>query len=253
MRRGPCLLLSTFVLVACQASSPTPVVPTTPVPPTPTTTATPSATPTLTPTPTPTPTPIGTEVRVAVERRTTDAATEGFVKAVMATLADERGWSRAGFRFVLDAEAEFEIILAEGSEVDRLCLPYDTFGKYSCQNGPVVALNADRWREATPSWTASLDDYRTMLVNHEVGHLLHLHHPRPQCPGPGWPAPVMMQQSTELGDCMANPWPLPWEVDLAAEQGEPLAPPADHDVSDHRPVPPQQEQDLSSPRAAATN
>ena len=29
--------------------------------------------------------------------------------------------------------------------MDRLCRPYDTYGKYSCQNGPVVAFNADRW------------------------------------------------------------------------------------------------------------
>lgn len=190
-----------------------------------------------------TPTPTGTVVPVRVERRTTDAATADFAATVLDVLTDERGWVRADFLFVEDPDAPYSIILAEGDEVDRLCLPYDTGGRFSCQNGPVVALNADRWRSATLSWTGSLDDYRVMLVNHEVGHLLHLHHPRPQCPGPGWPAPVMMQQSTELGECTANPWPLPWEVALAGEGREPLAPPAEHDVSDHRPVPPKQRQE----------
>lgn len=184
-----------------------------------------------------------TVVRYRVERRTSDVATVGFEDTVDAILSDPRGWARAGFDLVRDDDGPYLVVLAEGSEVDALCRPYDTRGTYSCQNGPVVALNADRWRTATPTWTADLDAYRTMLVNHEVGHLLHLHHPDPQCPGEGLPAPVMMQQSTELGRCTANPWPLPWEVALAAERREPLAPSADHAVGDHRPSPPPEEQD----------
>ena len=68
------------------------------------------------------------------------------VEVVEATLADTCGWNRARFRFVRDETAPYVILLAEGDEVDRACLPYDTYGKYSCQNGPAVALNADRWR-----------------------------------------------------------------------------------------------------------
>lgn len=176
---------------------------------------------------------------IRIESRVDDHPTAEFRAVSEAILTDARGWERAGFVFDIDApDAPFRLVLAEGSEVDELCWPLDTGGKYSCQNGSVVALNADRWRTATPSWTGTLDEYRTMLINHEIGHLLHLHHPLPQCPGPDLPAPVMMQQSTELGDCLANPWPLQWEVELAARQAEPLAPPADHDVSDHRPSPP---------------
>lgn len=188
--------------------------------------------------------PAGTVVRLRIERQTDDVATADFVATALDVLTDDRGWRRAGFAFELDEDAPFLLVLAEPAEVDRLCLPYDTGGRFSCQNGPVVALNADRWRQATETWTGSLAAYRTYLVNHEVGHLLHLHHPRPQCPGAGLPAPVMLQQSTELGACTANPWPLPWEVDLAATRAEPLAPPADHGVDDHRPSPPPQEQDL---------
>ena len=209
------------------------------------------------PVPTPTPTPstvaqptqpnepgvrvtesAGTVVRVRVQRRTQDAATSGFARTVMAVLNDPRGWPRGDVAFVRDATARYRIVLAEGPVVDRLCLPYDTEGRYSCQNGPTVALNADRWRGATPSWPLDLQAYRVMLVNHEVGHLLHLHHPQPQCPGRGLPAPVMTQQSTTLDDCDANPWPLAWEIDLLRQRAEPFAPPARHDPSDHRPSPP---------------
>jgi hypothetical protein len=162
-------------------------------------------------------------VAYRVENR---AGISGFAAAVDRTLTDPRGWSRAGFRLVQRADATYRVVLAGAAEVDRLCLPYDTYGKYSCQNGPVVALNADRWRTATPEWTGDLATYRQMLVNHEVGHLLGQHHPpKPQCPVPGRAALVMSQQSTELNGCRPNPWPLPAEIARAARHDLPLAPP----------------------------
>lgn len=179
----------------------------------------------VTSTTTTTTTPPVIAINYRVERRTDDDATAAFVDVVESTLADPRGWTRARFRFVRDDSGPYLIVLAEGDEVDRLCLPYETYGQYSCQNGPVVALNADRWREATPKWTGDLATYRQMLVNHEVGHLLGQKHPRQQCPVQGQPAPIMNQQSTELDGCLPNPWPLPWEVELAARHDRPLAPP----------------------------
>jgi len=178
-----------------------------------------------TPTPTTVAGPAPVVVRYRVERRTSDAATADFEAVVRATLSDPRGWTRAGFLLVPDPAAEFRVVLAEGPEVDRLCLPYETFATYSCQLGPVVALNADRWRAATPQWTGDLAGYRVMLVNHEVGHLLGQKHPAVQCPGAGQPAPVMAQQSTELRGCRPNPWPLDSEIERAARHDLPLAPP----------------------------
>ncbi|MEO5679488.1 MAG: DUF3152 domain-containing protein [Acidimicrobiales bacterium] len=165
------------------------------------------------------------EVAYRLERRTSDPATAGFEALAQATLGDPRGWARAGFRLVPRPDAPFTVVLAEGPVVDALCLPYDTYGLYSCQNGPTVALNADRWRTATPKWTGTLDDYRRYLVGHEVGHLLGLHHPGQQCPAAGRPAPLMAQQSTELNGCLPNPWPLDAEVDQGRRRPADLAPP----------------------------
>ena len=159
-----------------------------------------------------------------LERRTTDEATADFEAVTESTLGDPRGWVRAAFVFDRRDDAPYLVVLAEGDEVDRLCRPYDTYGRYSCQNGPVVALNADRWRTATPKWTGDLADYRRMLVNHEVGHLLGMRHPSPQCPRPGERAPIMNQQSTELNGCLPNPWPLDGEIGVAARHDRKLAP-----------------------------
>ena len=183
--------------------------------------------------------PTGTPVPLRVVSHADDVATADFRAVVADILLDPRGWQRAGFVFTFDdPDAPYQLILGEADEVDELCLPMDTYGAYSCQNGPVVALNADRWRTATDPWEGTLADYRRMLVNHEVGHLLHMHHPSPQCPALDLPAPVMAQQSSGAAPCTENPWPLQWEVDLAAEQREPLAPPASHDTRDHQPSPP---------------
>ncbi len=165
------------------------------------------------------------EVAYRLERHTADPATSSFEAVAQATLSDRRGWARAGFRLVRRPDANFTVVLAEGPEVDARCLPYDTYGQYSCQNGPTVALNADRWRAATPKWTGTLDDYRRYLVGHEVGHLLGLHHPDVQCPAVGRAAPLMAQQSTELNGCLPNPWPLDGEVEAGRRRPAELAPP----------------------------
>ncbi|MEM9563383.1 MAG: DUF3152 domain-containing protein [Actinomycetota bacterium] len=172
-------------------------------------------------------------MRLHLDRRVDDEATAGFAALVESVLTDPRGWEQAGFVFTFAdtaTDAAYTVVLAEGDEVDELCLPYDTFGRFSCQIGPVVALNADRWRTAVESWPASLDEYRTMLVNHEVGHLIGQHHPAVRFPGDGQPAPVMAQQSSGVAPCLANPWPRPWEIACARTRLEPLAPPYERDI-----------------------
>src|SRR4051794_39807892 len=161
-------------------------------------------------------------IRYRVERHAGDDATANFEAVGDATLNDPRGWTRAGVVFRRAGDAPYAILLGEGPEVQQRCRPYDTYGKYSCQIGPLVAVTADRWRSATPEWTGDVATYRQMVIDHEVGHLLGLHHRA--CPTPGTPAPVMLPQSTELHGCLANPWPLPDEVARVARHDLPLAP-----------------------------
>ena len=211
------------------STAPTSRAPTSTAPPTSTTTSTTSP---ITTTTDPPPEVTTVAIRIKLERRVTDTESEGFESFVEEVLRDPRGWQQAGFLFSFSAdEYDYTVVLAEPSGVDEMCAPYRTGGQYSCQIGPVVALNAERWRHATGSWPASLAEYRTMLVNHEVGHLLGQHHPAAQCSEAGESAAVMSQQSKGVGTCVANPWPLPWEITCASQHLEPLAPPYEPTVT----------------------
>lgn len=129
-------------------------------------------------------------------------------QVVAAILADPRGWQPiAGVTFqqVADpAQAEFTISIGSPPTVDRMCAPARTGGTWSCRLGTDVVLNSNRWLFMTPTYS-DLGAYRGYMVNHEVGHFLGHDHER--CAGPGRKAPVMLQQSMDLGGCVANAWP----------------------------------------------
>lgn len=150
---------------------------------------------------------------------TYDVSTKGVVTAGIAefkqqanaTLNDQRGWARMGVTFQeVESGGQFTLILAEASQVG---LYAGCSAEYSCNVGRYVIINQDRWTGATPSWNGaggSLRDYRHMVVNHETGHWLG--HGHASCGGAGQAAPVMQQQSINLGVCSFNPWPLTSEL-----------------------------------------
>lgn len=163
-------------------------------------------------------------VRLHFESQVDDVPVADLTAQALAILNDPRGWSQAGFTFVADDNGPYRVVLAEGSVVDQLCLPLRTFGTVSCQNGPVVGLNADRWRTAVDHWVLGVEVYRGYLVNHEVGHLIGQRHPKPRCPVAGRPAGVMEQQTAGLEGCIGNPWPRDWELDYARQRPVVYAP-----------------------------
>jgi hypothetical protein len=163
-------------------------------------------------------------VGLRFESRVDDVSTAELSSTALAILNDPRGWGRAGYSFADRPASVYVVVLAEGPEVDALCLPLRTGGTVSCQNGPIVALNADRWRHAVDHWDRTLADYRGYLVNHEVGHLIGQRHPLPRCPIPGRPAGVMEQQTGSLRGCTGNPWPRDWEIELARSRPTVYAP-----------------------------
>jgi hypothetical protein len=157
-----------------------------------------------------------------------DVRTGELEAVVMAILTDARGWGRAGFDFRTDETSELTAVLAEPSRVDELCLPLETRGAASCQNGAVVALNAELWRNASDDWDGTVAGYRTYLVNHEIGHLLGLRHPRTRCPSDATRSAVMEPQTGGLV-CPGNGWPLGWEIEWASNRPAEIGPLPDWD------------------------
>ncbi|WP_217140045.1 DUF3152 domain-containing protein [Streptomyces sp. AC627_RSS907] len=134
-----------------------------------------------------------------------DVATE-----VERVLADERGWTadgKVGFRRVSGGASDFRVRLATAATVDDICGQYglDTGGEVNCNVGQDVMVNLKRWLLATEYYADDVTSYRALIINHEVGHFLG--HGHVGCPGPGRPAPVMMQQIKGLHGCRTNVWP----------------------------------------------
>lgn len=130
-----------------------------------------------------------------------------------ATYGDARGWSLDGSIDYVEVAGtcNFTVWLTAASLMPTFGAICDSL--WSCRVGDNVVINFDRWQHASPSWNASggsLDDYRSMVINHETGHWLGFGHS--SCSGPGQPAPVMQQQSIDLQGCTFNPWPTAGET-----------------------------------------
>lgn len=134
-----------------------------------------------------------------------------FRRQAQETFDDARGWRAGGVEFRrVPRGGDFTLVLAAAATLPSFSATCSTM--WSCRVGRFVVINQERWKHASPAWNAArqaLRDYRHMVVNHETGHWLGRGHVG--CPGPGRPAPVMMQQSKGLEGCRFNPWPLPGE------------------------------------------
>lgn len=143
---------------------------------------------------------------VAVGDGIDDLTRDDLARFVVDTLADERSWIGRGAGFeLLDEGGLFTFIVALPDDVDEMCAPLQTVGRFSCARNGWIAINSLRWFGATEDWPGDLVTYRRYLVNHEVGH--YIHGPaHDSCPGPGEPAPIMMQQTKGLDGCEPNGW-----------------------------------------------
>jgi Protein of unknown function (DUF3152) len=149
---------------------------------------------------------------VQVEDGITTFTADDFAAGVDQVLADRRSWiasKRWMFQRVPDcATVGVRVRLTTPPSVDRFCASagVQTLGKYSCFNAGSLYINLNRWTSGVPHYP-SLELYRHLVINHEMGHYLGFQHV--SCPGPGRPAPVMQRQSASLDGCVANPYPYP--------------------------------------------
>ncbi|WP_254552451.1 DUF3152 domain-containing protein [Kitasatospora sp. MMS16-BH015] len=162
--------------------------------------------------------------RVEVERGV-EVDAQAAADQVQRILADRRSWTADGqdsFQLVSAEPFDFTVRIASPQLVDRICgaAGLDTKGEVNCDVERQVMVNAKRWQTGSPQFTGSLDDYRALIVNHEVGH--RIGHGHEGCPGPGQPAPAMMQQIYGLNGCLPNAWP--YSADGHYLSGPPVKP-----------------------------
>ncbi|MET0779465.1 MAG: DUF3152 domain-containing protein [Candidatus Saccharimonadales bacterium] len=147
-------------------------------------------------------------------RGVSEVALDEMIGKLAASYADTRGWNAGGkiaFAHVASG-CEYTVWLSSAAQMTSFGSICDNY--YNCQVGSSVVVNNDRWTQATPPWNAtgaSLEDYRTLIIDHETGHRLGFYD-NPTCPAAGGPAPVMMQQSIDLQGCVFNRWPTPVEL-----------------------------------------
>ncbi|MFC9508204.1 DUF3152 domain-containing protein [Streptomyces sp. NPDC057002] len=165
----------------------------------------------------------GTPLRYRVEVEDgIDLSAPDVAEQVENVLADRRGWTadgRSAFRRVSSGPTDFVVKVATAGTVDKICGQYglDTGGEVNCNVAKNVMVNLKRWLRATPVYAKDVKAYRALIINHEVGHFLG--HGHVGCPGPGKPAPAMMQQIKGMRGCAPNVWPYD-------EQGRYLTGPA---------------------------
>ncbi|MFF7159307.1 DUF3152 domain-containing protein [Streptomyces sp. NPDC008139] len=145
------------------------------------------------------------EVEGGIDLSAADAAHE-----IAAILANPRGWTadgHDGFQLVSSGRADFVVKIATPDTVDDICGAAGllTRGEVNCDVGSTVVVNLKRWLLGSPEFNGPIEGYRALIINHEVGH--RIGHGHEGCPGPGKPAPVMMQQIKGLNGCRANEWP----------------------------------------------
>jgi hypothetical protein len=150
---------------------------------------------------------------------------DSFASAADGILADPKGWIASADHPVTDAaqhmsgaswsfqrvsgtDYSVRILLATPGTVDKMCgsIGLKTLGQYSCRYSNIILINLRRWLRGAPGFPVDLAGYHTMVINHEMGHQLGFKHML--CPSPSTLAPVMMQETINIGGCLPNIYPF---------------------------------------------
>jgi hypothetical protein len=122
---------------------------------------------------------------------------------MMCYLNSPDGWSQDGYSFEPASKDSARVLirLSSSPTIDKTC---GLSGKLSCAElgGKHMYLNSERWFYGAPKSGLKLEDYRQYMISHEMGHILGKEHTK--CPGKGRLAPIMLQQTKGIAECIPN-------------------------------------------------
>lgn len=137
---------------------------------------------------------------------------------VQMVLDDPRGWTQFGYKFtkysgnVLDKDVDFIISIERDEFIKNTC----GFDGFSCTDHgnkklKYIYFNLNNWTKApAPAKYNDIESYRNYVINHEVAHVLDLHHLDPKN-YIGKPCPIRVSQTKDVGETIQNCWVLPFE------------------------------------------
>ena len=134
------------------------------------------------------------------------------INKIVNTIDDKKGWRKLGYKFEYipntKINIDFIIYMSSNKKIIKEC---DLDG-LSCAITPnnIIYLNYMNWKNGVKKTKLNNDEYRTMVVLHEVGHILRRGHY--EFGKPGSKAPLMSTQTLlGIGKCKPNMYPLWWE------------------------------------------
>ena len=130
-----------------------------------------------------------------------DFPLDDFARDVAICLADPDGWEAHGYQFV-DLKSKPQVIIHLSSLKGLEAAGCDHTLSCAELGGKQMRINEHRWRHGTKRSGQDLNGYRQYVISHEMGHILGRDHVK--CPGPGQPAPIMLQQTLGLHGCLPN-------------------------------------------------
>ena len=133
-------------------------------------------------------------MQVYIESKIDEVTSDMFSYDVIAILNMRDSWLRFSTwdRTLEKDKSDFQIYLVPEENIVK------DHGKsfkglsVAALGGPWIHINYNRWKNGSVESKLSLHEYRIYLINHEVGHLLGLEHPKKPTSGP---CPVMWQQT----------------------------------------------------------